>query len=180
MTRYPAATANYPRDTKSARQLRQEAKPTGVFRCDRCDRVLPEALAVEQDGYSFCRPLCADMSSRSEIKMQLAKDRAVVDSWQPNVDPPRSAFDGAVSITATPTWPVAVKNGGASVALSFTGVNLSSSVAISYGHAGITDNTSPVWTSTTLALDLVASGVPAGYYNITIGGTTFTRVLRVY
>lgn len=177
--RYPAATANKPRDTTPARRLRQDAMPTGVFRCDRCDRVVPESLLVVQDGYSFCRTLCADLTSVTEITQQLAADQSVTDSYAPNIDPPTNAFDGAVAITSTPTWPVHLVSGGASVALAFGGVGFTSSIAISYSNAGITDNTAPVITSTAITLDLVAAGVTAGYYNITIAGKTYYRVLQV-
>lgn len=178
--RYPTNDANRRRDTTPARTLRQAAAPGGVFRCDRCDRVVPDSLLVEQDGYSLCRTLCADEMSRTEDNLRLAMQLAETDSMAPNADPPTSAFDGAVSITATPTWPVTVKNDAGAVALAFTGVNLSSSVAISYGHAGITDASAPSWTSTTLALSLQATGVPDDYYDVTIGGSTYRRVLRVY
>jgi len=177
--RVPTNDANRRRDTTSARALRQAAAPCGVFRCDRCDRVVPDALLVEQDGYSLCRTLCADERSVSEATMQLAEQLAQTDTYAPNADPPTSAFDGAVSITSTPSWPVRITNGGASVALNFVGVNLSSALTISYGEAGITDNTAPAWTSTTLALDLVASGVTAGLYNLTIAGKTYYRVLEI-
>lgn len=170
---------NFQRDPTPAKQLREAAAGHGVFRCDRCDRVLPEHLAIEQDGYTKCSTLCRDQTSRTEQGIALAEQMAVVDSYEPCADPPSSCFSGAVSITSEPTWPVHLVSGGASVALAFEGVGFTSDIAISYSNAGITDNTAPVITSTTIDLDLVAAGVSAGYYNITIAGTTLRRVLQV-
>jgi len=181
-TRHPAADANRRRDTTSARALRQASAPCGVFRCDRCDRVVPDSLLVVQDGYSLCRTLCADASSVSEIALQLAKDSAVVDSYAPNADPPTNAFDGAVTITSHTAFPVRLTNGGASVAISITGVGFTSDIAISYDDVGLTNNTAPVITATTIALDIEA-GAPIeashGLHHITIAGTALRNALLV-
>ena len=177
--RYPANSANRQRDTTSARTLRQAAAPGGVFRCDRCDRVVPDVLLVEQDGYDLCRTLCADEMSVSADNIRLAEQLAQTDSMAPNDSPPSNAFTDAVSITSTPTWPVRITNGGAAVALAFVGVGFEATTTIAYGHAGITDNTAPVITATTIDLDLVAAGVTAGLYNLTIAGKTYYRVLEI-
>jgi hypothetical protein len=177
--RYPTATANKSRDTTQARQLRQDAAPCGVFRCDRCDRVVPEALLVVQDGYSFCRTLCADETSVSEATTRLAEQLAAIDSYLPNNDPPVGAFVGVVVITSTPTFPVTLINSGAAVAMVFGGVNFASDVTITYGAVGISDNTAPVITSTSITLDVLAEGVATGLYNLVIGDYTYTNAIRV-
>ena len=177
--RYPTNDANRQRDTTSARRLRQAAAPCGVFRCDRCDRVVPEALPVEQDGYSLCRTLCADERSVTEDNIRLAEQLAQTDTYAPNDDPPSSPFTDAVSITSTPTWPVRITNDVTTATLNFVGVGFTSGMTISYGHAGITDDVAPVITATTLVLELVATGVPAGLYNLTIAGKTYYRVLEI-
>ena len=171
---------NKERDATPAAVWRDEMElPTGVFRCNRCDRVMPERLIVEQDGYEFCAPLCADASSFTEQAVQRAEEEAVVDNFEPNQYPATRTFANAISITSTPTFPVQLVNDGANVALAFVGIGFTSSISISYSDAGITDNSGPAITSTTIDLDLVASGVTVGYYDITIAGQTYFRVLQV-
>ena len=171
---------NKERDATPAAVWRDEMElPTGVFRCERCDRVMPEKLIVDQDGYQFCRPLCADASSFTEQAVQRAEEEAVVDNFEPNQYPATRTLANAVSVTSHTTFPVQIVNDGASVAVTFTGIGFTSATTIAYGDAGITDNSGPTITSTLITLDLVASGVTPGYYNITIEGGQYTRVLRV-
>ena len=153
--------------------------PTGVFRCDRCDRVMPERLNRDQDGNDFCAPLCADAQSFNDQDLQRAEEIAAVDTYEPNADPPTLTWTGATQVTAHTTFPVQIVNDGANVAVTFTGTGFTSATTITYSDAGITDSSGPTITSTLITLDLVASGVTPGYYNITVQGGQYTRVIRV-
>lgn len=176
---HPTNDANKQRDATPARKLRQDAKPCGVFRCDRCDRVVPDSLLVVQDGYSFCRTLCADETSITEFNIMYAKQLAETDSYEPNVDPPVSAFSGVTVVTSTPTWPVTITNAGSPVSMTFGGVNFASDITITYGAVGISDNSSPVISSTSIVLSVIAEGVTPGLYDITIGDYTYNNVLKI-
>jgi hypothetical protein len=147
--------------------------------CDRCARIVPEAVLIEQDGNDHC-PLCYDKTSRSELDQLVAEQTSEVDSFEPAESPAGSSFTGAVTFTAiSPTLPVTLVNDGAAVAITFTGVGFTSSIDIEYNDAGITDDSGPTISTTSIALSLVASGVTPGYYTLEIGGARFFNALKV-
>jgi hypothetical protein len=149
-----------------------------VFRCDRCDRVLPEEDLIYQDGAEVCRTLCADNMSPSELDERLAEEMGTVDSMEPVESPVTAPTDGASAITAFSARPVALTDGGGAVTLTLTGVNLSSSVTLAYEDAGITGaNRSD--SSTSISIDLSASGVAAGDYWIKIDDHVYRGAIRV-
>lgn len=182
------------RDATPARALRERhGLANGVFRCDRCDRVLPLAVEVEQDGLSFCG-LCRDKTSRSELDLKVAEQTSVVDSFEPNPSSPGGNFDGAVTVTGfTPALPITVSAPGgspAATALVVSGVGFTSDIAISYSNtevpantASLGDDSGPTITSTSITLSIIQDATIQGnlpqYWHLTIAGTTFRNAIKV-
>lgn len=162
-------------------------------RCASCEGRWALDQLKEKDGRWYCPNDYDEMNPR-EAAEQLANDLArgaqypvrwltIQPALQFDSETPLGAItaltDGA-GRTVSPGSPLSFTKGGAAVTLKLGGVQFSSADTIAYS-SGISNNVSPVVTSTLITLSLVASGgMTAGdNYSLTFNGTVFRNIFRV-
>lgn len=185
------------RDHTPARTQRERyGLHRGHFRCDRCRRMMPEALMIEQDGLNLC-PQDADKMPKSELDRLVAEQTSQVDDFEPCAEPALNAANGAVVVqsvtwsTATPSTsgtglPIPVY-GANDTTVTITGINFASTTSIAIAHnsnsgddAALT--VASVITSTTITLTITQAVTMTStdpYFTLTIDGTPWSRSVQV-
>lgn len=169
--------------TSAAALRRRSPLSAGVFRCQRCDRVFPDNLLVEQDGNNICRTYCADAVAPSQIDLAVAELLAVADSWETNALPLTNILADVPTVTAwSVTRPISIAR-GATQAVTFTGVNFTAAnFTVTYDDANITTSVGPTLTGSTQADVTISVGAstPVGPHTITICGDGYFGAIKVY
>jgi hypothetical protein len=138
---------------------------------------------VVQDGAHLC-PNCAYPMALSDRNILSAQRRAeaaqlTAEHAAPLRYPGKTEMDGVPALEGTSPQPITVAPGG-SGSLTLTGVNLSASDTITFGHAGITGSAyTPATTTATITVN-VDGAVPRGTYSLTFNGARYPNVVRVF
>lgn len=155
------------------------------FKCDRCGWIWPESRLVIQDGLRIDRDNCAKRMGADERTMAEAREAKRLVRREARTKEPKYPFvpemRGVPGVSSLTPNEIGLIVGGAAVAMTLGGVNLSSSDTVTY-TGGVTDSIAPAYAvdGLTAVLTVVAGGaVLPGDYDLYYNDNRFARVFKV-
>lgn len=154
-----------------------------------CAELRPSSVMIEEDGNRRCPDCLAIRTDTRKAEIAIF-DAARIASRPTRPQITRMNFSETVAGVRTiedtsgtvvkQAAPVSLTRGGAAVPLILRGAGFRSTDTFTYS-SGITDNTAPVLTGSTVwTLSLLAAGgMAAGEWNIALNGHTYRGILRV-
>lgn len=155
--------------------------------CDRCGFQWPETEITEQDGFRLCKDNCAKRwgktdRDRYDVKQTRKLAREEARTPQP-LYPFQSEMRGVPGVESiSPEPPIRLTAGGAPVAITLTGVELSDEDLIEYGSDEIVDAVPPVYAvdGFTVVLSVEAEALATGGdFELSYNGNRHPNVFQV-